>query len=62
MRDVCLKMDSNHGDGASTAILMAYRGMAESTRLMETLQSSMKKSRLLSDASRATLMLETCLM
>ena len=34
MRDVCLKMDSNHGDGASTAILMAYRGMAESTRLM----------------------------
>lgn len=34
MRDVCLKMDSQHGDGASTAILMAYRGMAESVRLM----------------------------
>ena len=28
MRDVCLKMGSDHGDGASTAILMAYRGMA----------------------------------
>ena len=34
MRDVCLKMGSDHGDGASTAILMAYRGMAESARLM----------------------------
>ena len=34
MRDVCLKMDSKHGDGASTAILMAYRGMAETVRLM----------------------------
>ena len=33
MRDICLKMTQKHGDGASTAILMAYRGMAESVRL-----------------------------
>jgi len=33
MRDICHKMGSKHGDGSSTSILMAHRGMAECFRL-----------------------------